>query len=253
MIAVSYAPEIARCIATREGSSQDFETTTMVTAIPIHDKATRHAGHSQDRANADGSGNGLGIGQEGDPMYTITTGDKHAVAQPIAFHHNAQACQLPTEGRDTSISDALTCSQQAAVAFSAKDHGADATVELSPTLRAMGHSGSHANGGGQMGVAYAFQPRIARNGHGDMGDVVNALTAAATGASDAVPCVAQTMAVRRLTPVECERLQGFPDGYTDIPWRGKPESPDGPRYKALGNSWAVPVVRWIAERINRAL
>ena len=58
------------------------------------------------------------------------------------------------------------------------------------------------------------------------------------------------MQVRRLTPVECERLQGFPDGYTNIPWRGKPESPDGPRYKALGNSMAVPVMRWIGERIN---
>ena len=63
------------------------------------------------------------------------------------------------------------------------------------------------------------------------------------------PIVMQSMAVRRLTPVECERLQGFPDGYTNI----KDKCPDGPRYKALGNSWAVPVVRWIGERINRAL
>jgi len=60
-------------------------------------------------------------------------------------------------------------------------------------------------------------------------------------------------AVRRLTPVECERLQGFPDNYTNIPWRKKPEAPDGPRYKALGNSWAVPVVNWIGKRINEAL
>jgi len=57
-------------------------------------------------------------------------------------------------------------------------------------------------------------------------------------------------AVRRLTPSESESLQGFPRGYTNIPWRGKPESPDGPRYKALGNSMAVPVMRWIGERIN---
>jgi len=63
--------------------------------------------------------------------------------------------------------------------------------------------------------------------------------------------VATMSAVRRLTPVECERLQGFPDGYTAIPWRGKaPEDcPDGHRYKALGNSMAVPVMRWIGERI----
>ena len=61
------------------------------------------------------------------------------------------------------------------------------------------------------------------------------------------------MQVRRLTPVECERLQGFPDGYSAIPWRKKPasECPDGPRYRALGNSWAVPNVRWIGERIQR--
>jgi DNA (cytosine-5)-methyltransferase 1 len=60
------------------------------------------------------------------------------------------------------------------------------------------------------------------------------------------------MKVRRLTPTECERLQGFPDGYTQIPWRNKPahECPDGPRYKAMGNSMAVPVMRWIGERIN---
>ena len=59
-------------------------------------------------------------------------------------------------------------------------------------------------------------------------------------------------AVRRLTPRECERLQGFPDDYTLIPWRGKPpeDCPDGPRYKALGNSMAVNVMRWIGERIQ---
>jgi DNA (cytosine-5)-methyltransferase 1 len=85
------------------------------------------------------------------------------------------------------------------------------------------------------------------------GEVANALTAwtglpAATG-----PKALIGSAVRRLTPVECERLQGFPDGYTAIPWRGKaPEGcPDGHRYKALGNSMAVPVMRWIGERIQR--
>ena len=62
------------------------------------------------------------------------------------------------------------------------------------------------------------------------------------------------MVVRRLTPKECERLQGFPDDWTKVPYRGKPaeECPDGPRYKAIGNSFAVPVVRWIGERIAMA-
>lgn len=59
--------------------------------------------------------------------------------------------------------------------------------------------------------------------------------------------------LRRLTPTECERLQGFPDGYTNIPWRSKQISPDGPRYKALGNSWAVPKFRWVGERIERLM
>jgi DNA (cytosine-5)-methyltransferase 1 len=63
------------------------------------------------------------------------------------------------------------------------------------------------------------------------------------------PAVAQAMAVRRLTPVECERLQKFPDNYTDIQPKGK-ATPDGPRYKALGNSMAVPVMAWIGKRIQ---
>lgn len=60
------------------------------------------------------------------------------------------------------------------------------------------------------------------------------------------------MMVRRLTPRECERLQGFPADYTAIPWRGRPadQCPDGPRYKAIGNSWAVPVATWIGARID---
>jgi DNA (cytosine-5)-methyltransferase 1 len=63
--------------------------------------------------------------------------------------------------------------------------------------------------------------------------------------------VATSMAVRRLTPVECERLQGFPDNWSRIPWKGKPEEdcPDGPRYKACGNSMAVPVMAWIGRNI----
>lgn len=79
----------------------------------------------------------------------------------------------------------------------------------------------------------------------ETGDVAS-LRAASGGSSRSY--VAQSR-VRRLTPTECERLQGFPDGYTAIPYRGKPAA-DGPRYKALGNSMAVPVMRWIGERIQ---
>jgi len=66
------------------------------------------------------------------------------------------------------------------------------------------------------------------------------------------PAIRTGMSVRRLTPTECERLQGFPDGHTAIPWKRKPasECPDGPRYRALGNSMAVNVMRWIGRRIE---
>lgn len=212
-----------------------------------------------------------------------------------------------------------------AIAFSCKDHGADAGNDVAPILRSMGHDGSHANGGGQVavaiqdvrevdkaqngkgynedgsaytldshatqGVAVGFQPRIARNGRGNMGDAVNALQAQSgqSGKGDAAPCVAITFQpgniargagsnpssevvgtlradegrgfsdqsphvatmtqVRRLTPKECSRLQGFRDGYLDIPFRGKPAS-DGPKYRALGNSMACNVMRWLAQRIE---
>lgn len=135
--------------------------------------------------------------------------------------------------------------------------------------------------------AVAFQPRYARNDRGAPDEIAGPLTAEAgqTGKGDSAQCVAfdesqithpenrsnpkpddpapslsstsrlraaNEYRVRRLTPVECERLQGFPDDWTQIPWRGKPAEacPDGPRYKALGNSMAVPVMRWIGERIQ---
>ena len=99
-----------------------------------------------------------------------------------------------------------------AVAFSFKDSGNDATADCSPTLRSLGAYG--ANGGSQMAIALPW-------------------------------------AVRRLTPREAERLQAFPDDFTRIPYRGKPadQCPDGPRYKALGNSMAVNVMDWIGDRI----
>ena len=102
-----------------------------------------------------------------------------------------------------------------AIAFDCKASGQNGfgIGEIASTQRAMGHANSHTNGGGHQAVMAGMQ-------------------------------------VRRLTPMECERLQGFPDGYTQVPHRGK-QAADGPRYKALGNSWAVPVVRWIGERIEQ--
>ncbi len=166
------------------------------------------------------------------------------------------------------------------IAFSAKDYGADASVELAPTLRSGNHSESHANGGVMPAICFAHQaggdgtssgafseelsPTLqksqtmavsvairGREGGATAelgGDVATALRASQGGGDK--PHVL-TSAVRRLTPKECERLQGFPDSYTAIPWRGKPadQCPDGPRYKALGNSWAVPKFNWLGKRI----
>ena len=95
--------------------------------------------------------------------------------------------------------------------------------------------------------AIAFHPRQ------DPIHSVEVTHAMGTGSRQGTATVAvaqPTMAVRRLLPVKTERLQGFPDGWTDIPWRGKP-APDGPRYKAMGNSMAVPVMRWIGERLDK--
>lgn len=137
-----------------------------------------------------------------------------------------------------------------AVAFSSKDYGADAG-EIAPTMRSMGHNESHANGGWQLAVA--FEPGVMSRCGGHYYDNVNGCLRKEPG--DNQMSVVNGMQVRRLTPTECERLQGFPDGHTLIPWRGKPasECPDGPRYTALGNSMAVPVMRWIGARLDAAL
>ena len=81
------------------------------------------------------------------------------------------------------------------------------------------------------------------------GDVAATMGTPGSSVNASGPSVMQQMAVRRRTPKECERLQGFPDNYTDIQLKGKP-TPDGPRYKALGNSMAVPVMAWIGKRIQ---
>jgi hypothetical protein len=208
----------------------------------------------------------------------------------------------------------ITSTPLVPVAFSCRDHGADAG-DIAPTLRAMGHDGSHANGGGQVAVAFyttqitskanrrnpqpgdpchtlakgAHAPAIAfgwqnsesqgdsvsehitptldksktpavaydmrgRDGGATMEgphDTAN-IRAASGGSSRSY--LAMPSAVRRLTPRECERLQGFADDFTAIPWRGTPadKCPDGPRYKALGNSMAVPCMAWIGKRIEVA-
>ena len=100
-------------------------------------------------------------------------------------------------------------------------------------------------GGNNMPIVYEAHAQDARYREQEVCPTIQARHANMTS----TPIVQQRAVIRRLTPVEAERLQGFPDNYTDIPYNNKPNSPDGARYKALGNSMAVPVMKWIAERL----
>ncbi|WP_222051256.1 DNA cytosine methyltransferase [Rhizobium laguerreae] len=292
----TYIPEIARCVATREGSSQDFETTTMV-AVEV--APTMRAGGNKTggdrpygtdvdtcdslavvhaiqagalRTNPDSGPDGLGI--QADIAYTL---EARAEVQAVCVTGNVTHT-LKAEGADaseagtgrgtpivafdtTQITSKLNRSvpkagdpchplsagaHPPAICFSAKDYGADASFELSPTLRSGNHSESHQNGGVMPAIAFAHQA----GGDGTSSGAFSEEMSPTLQKSQTMAVL--TSAVRRLTPKECERLQGFPDDYTAIPWRGKPagQCPDGPRYKALGNSWAVPKFTWLGERIQ---
>lgn len=111
-----------------------------------------------------------------------------------------------------------------------------------------------ANGGNGQAVALAFEPRYYSrdNKTGGAPDEVAVLKADASKAGDSAPHIFTRSCARRITPRECERLQGFPDDYTLIPDPRRQNKPaaDQPRYHALGNAMAVPVMRWIGERID---
>ena len=123
------------------------------------------------------------------------------------------------------------------------------TDDTAGTVRASG--GSIGGGPETLIIDISHRSDVIR----ECGETSPTLTARMGTGGNNVPCIQEEAAVRRLTPVECERLQGFPDDWTKISYRGKDESecPDSPRYKAIGNSWAVPVVRWLGERIQKEL
>ena len=167
---------------------------------------------------------------------------------PIVFHPT----QDPIHSTDGST-HAMGCGSsggQASVAVCV-------TGEVTHTLKAEGFDGSE-DGTGRGQPIVAFQPGNLKRGCGSApnSDVFPTLAAShGRGASDQDPHVLHEMAVRRLTPTECARLQGFPDQWARIPWRGKPaeQCPDGPQYKAYGNSMAVPCMAWIGSRIKMVL
>jgi DNA (cytosine-5)-methyltransferase 1 len=139
------------------------------------------------------------------------------------------------------VSHALDATQgQAIVAFTSKDAGGDAG-EVAPTLR----GGNHVNGNENGGVSPAVAFDAWDNRDSVPGEVADPLRGGGRVA------VASETVVRRLTPLECERLQGLPDGHTAVPFRGRAVAADGNRYRAIGNGWAVPVVRWLFARLDR--
>jgi DNA (cytosine-5)-methyltransferase 1 len=228
---------------------------------------------------------GCGIGEEGEAMFTLTKANHHAVAAlGITLHgtDGTQSVASFTElssslrartpsGVENSTTTAVLQSiafepgflkregshfyhehtgtlrrapgdnlMAAAIGFTRCDHGGDAVLNGTPTMRCGSNYSAHlaaAIGWSEELTAHTdMQGTLQRSGDGGRHEGV----------------IQPDMQVRRLTPTECERLQGFPDGYTLVPHRGKPAA-DGPRYKSLGNSMAVPVMAWIGTRINQAI
>ena len=216
------------------------------------------------------NGGGMGrIDYETETLVSLTPGNK-GMSVDQACGNMAIARTLKSGGnlRHDESQDTL-------IAFSHKDYGNGATENLSPTLQDQ-HNGMavaiHENqrgeislndttplntDGGKPGQGY---PAIAvfKAGQGSAAGGIgyevekSPTLGAADSGSNRTPCIQNGMTVRRLTEKECERLQGFPDDYTQIPWRNKPAEacPGGPRYKSIGNSWAVPKFAWLFKRID---
>ena len=224
---------IAMCLNAGGMNRLDAESETLL-PISIQDVTPREKAQNGKGWNDDGT------------SYTVDTAATQGVAQPVNIYGGNKRVDRPEGGfyvrmdEDTSKTlDAATglnptCSQGGTAVMQpiAWSEELTASIDLAGTIQRGGAGGRHD------GVA---QPVASENG-----DIASTLRTGGNDHADVYNSVATTMQVRRLTPVECERLQGFPDNYTNI----KDKCPDGPRYKALGNSWAVPVVRWIGERIN---
>lgn len=210
-------------------------------AVPINDKATRWQGGGESR-NHDGSGNGLGIGKDGDPSPTLTAGDRHGVMcgnqVPLTYGiGNGQAHEAMTMAQE--VSQTLnTMHDKQAILYQPKSAMEEnwAESKIKNAIRA-----------GESKVSHAVMCE----------DVSHTLRAKANCAyrEDTETYPVQNMVARRLTPLEWERLQGYPDGWTDIgEWidsnGGKHQSSDSSRYKALGNSIALPFWFWLLRRIS---
>ena len=226
----------------KENSGQNRQS---IFCVPINDKATRFSGGGDTRKD-DGAGNGLGVGHDGEPSPTLTVADRHGVycagfklgnseqARSIGYSEElAQTLNAECGGNKPAILD--------------MSHANDVIRECGdvvPTLQSrMGTGGNQ--------VPLTFQ----QNGFGDYKQADKASSCKQRDYKDSTDLCNQYGIVRRLTPLECERLQGFTDGWTDIgAWtdeNGKlhKESSDSARYKALGNSIAMPPWKWVLKRL----
>jgi site-specific DNA-cytosine methylase len=218
-------------------------------AIPIMPQAMQAEGWRVGKENQDGRGNGLGVGKDGDPCPTLDRSAVPAVA--VGCFKSGQSAAARSLGFSETESPTLGASGGngiPAVAIvnmqGSKSNACVSTDGSSYTINAMHGHDVHA-------VAFQQNTRDeVRLMNGD-GQIAGAL-ASESGMKQQNYLASTTMQVRRLTPTECERLQGFPDGWTAIPWKKKnaENCPDGPRYKALGNSMAVNCMEWIGQRIN---
>ena len=257
-------------------------------AIPINDKATRWQGGGESR-NHDGSGNGLGIGKEGDPSPTLTAGDRHGVmcmtpwdaqsqrlydgngvSPTLSSRENSglnreavlcagfkagQGAQAGGIGYGEEVSPTLASApsgtnQTPAVVALDMTHACDVIRECGEKVPAL--QARMGTGGNQVPLTYQM------NGFGDYRDANVASNCKQRDFKDSTDLAITNMVVRRLTPLECTRLQGYPDGWVDIgDWtdeKGKKhKDADSPKYKALGNSIALPFWDWMLRRMARYL
>lgn len=264
--------DVAACLNAKGGASRmDFESETFI-ATPRSGGVFDDVAHTLRGDGFDASEDGTG---RGTPLVAVDV-DAEPIPLRASGASGASGANGAGIGRAGDPMLTLDTSGDAAIAFSCKDDGRDATEDLAPTMRSMNFDKSHANAGGQLAIAFHARQDPDSNPHvthpldtdgtsigiafdttqttrsenrcnPQPGDPCHPLSATAHP-----PAYATRYEVRRLTPLEAERLMGVREGYTDIPYRGKDHAPDGPRYKALGNGFAVPVMRWIGERIDQA-
>lgn len=216
----------------------------------------------QDVRGTDKAQNGRGWNDDG-TAYTLDTHATQGVAICGAFFAG-QGAKAGSIAYSTDVAPTLKASDSGtnrtpsvhinagAVAFQPRHYSGRERMGGEPSD--VCHTLSAQAGQGDSSPHVAYTTKLHNTGSNNAGKIFEERTTC-LDANSPPPALLTATQVRRLTAVECERLMGFPDGYTAIPWRKKPasECPDGPRYKALGNSWAVPVAAWIAQRIHRQI